>query len=62
MSNKTLEPLGDVRYLGLDVSALSGEIDFAHRARKRPRGGVHPRQRRGRLRRPQLRRQLHIRP
>ena len=29
MSNKTLEPLGDVRYLGLDVSALSGEIDFA---------------------------------
>ncbi len=29
MSNKTLEPLGDVRYLGLDVNALSGEIDFA---------------------------------
>ena len=28
MNNKTLEPLGDVRYLGLDVSALSGEIDF----------------------------------
>ena len=29
MTNKTLEPLGGVRYLGLDVSALSGEIDFA---------------------------------
>ena len=29
MTNKTLEPLGGVRYLGLDVSALSGDIDFA---------------------------------
>ena len=29
MSNMTLDPLGGVRYAGLDVSALSGEIDFA---------------------------------
>ena len=29
MTNKTLDPLGGVRYAGLDVSALSGEIDFA---------------------------------
>ena len=29
MTNKTLEPLGGVRYLGLDVSALSGDIAFA---------------------------------
>ena len=29
MTNKTLEPLGGVRYPGLDVSALSGDIDFA---------------------------------
>ena len=29
MANTTLQPLGEVLYMGLDVSARSGEIDFA---------------------------------
>ena len=29
MGNTTMQPQGEVRYLGLDVSARSGEVDFA---------------------------------